>query len=233
MYQKKKRLTIVISFLKSSIGKKIIMAITGQGLIIFVIVHVLGNSSIYVGWLNAYAKNLHDLPALIWLFRVVMLIAITMHIYFGVVLKLENRSSRHKGYAVKNTIESTFAGRNMIWTGGAIGVFLIYHLLHFTVQVVNTDSAARSNTDVLGRPDVFKMVVLNFQNLPIFVLYILSIVALFLHLTHGIQSSMQTVGLNNERTMPFIVRFGYAAAFILFLGYIAIPTVIYLGLLRI
>ena len=121
---------------------------------------------------------------------------------FSIKNYLENRTANPKQYAVQKSLSTTVAGKTMIWTGLVIGIFLIYHLLHFTVQVTHPEISAKMNMDSLGRPDVFTMVVLSFQNIFIAVVYVIAMIALALHLTHGIQSSFQTLGLNNDRAQP-------------------------------
>jgi succinate dehydrogenase / fumarate reductase cytochrome b subunit len=208
------------------------MTITGQIMVLFVIVHVLGNSTIYVNWLNAYAAGLHAFPPFLWAFRSLMIAAVLLHVYLGIVVTLENRASKPQAYAITHHLSATFAGRNMIWSGALIFSFLIYHLLQFTFQVTDPANAAVRNLDAAGRPDVLSMVVQSFQHMSIALVYILSLTALMLHLTHGIQSSFQTWGLNNDRSMPIIVKAGTLTAVVLFLGYVAIPLVIVLGLLK-
>ena len=120
----------------------------------------------------------------------------------------------------------------MIWTGSIIAAFLVFHLLHFTVQVIMPQSSSLRNPDALGRPDVFMMVVQSFRNTAIAAVYVVSVTALLLHLMHGIQSSIQTWGANNDRTRPYVTRGGVSAAIILYLAYAAIPVVIAAGLLK-
>jgi len=213
-------------FFKSTIGRKIVMAVTGFMMVLFVVGHVIGNSTIYFGLLNAYAEHLHALPPLIWLFRFFMFLMFSFHLLFGVQLTLENRAAKPEGYVMKKNLRATFASKNMIWTGLIIAAFLIYHLLHFTFQITNPEISSDRHLDVLGRPDVVKMVVFSFRNFFISSLYIGSMVVLAFHLTHGIQSFFQTSGLNNDRTFPAFTKAGTLAAVILSLGYIAIPVLI-------
>jgi succinate dehydrogenase / fumarate reductase cytochrome b subunit len=208
------------------------MAVTGQLMLLFVIAHVVGNSTIYFSNLNAYAAALHALPLLLWSYRFFMAVVIALHVFFAIVLTLENRKAKPGSYAVSSHISATFAGRNMIWTGAITGAFLVYHLLHFTAQVISPETAAISHPDALGRPDVFMMVVHGFQRSEMAGFYIISMAALLLHLTHGIQSSFQTWGLNSDRSFPIVRKTGAAAAIILFLGYAAIPIVIIAGILK-
>jgi len=216
----------------NTVARKLLMTISGQLMVLFVIIHVLGNSTIYVNWLNAYAVGLHAFPPFLWAIRLVMIAAVLLHIYVGIVVTLENRASKPQAYAVTNHLSTTFAGRNMIWSGALIFSFLIYHLLQFTFQVTEPAIAAVRNLDAAGRPDVFSMVVQSFQQTGIVLVYLVSMTALLLHLTHGIQSSFQTWGLNNDRSLPVIIKAGTITAVALFLGYVAIPLVIALEILK-
>ena len=214
----------------SSVGRKLLMAVTGQMMVLFVIGHIAGNSTIYFGKLNAYAAGLHALPLLVWAFRLAMLVVVSFHIYYALRLKLENNAARPEPYQKKKEMESTFSGRNMIWTGAIIGTFLVYHLLHFTFQVIDPATAARAHLDSAGRPDVFLMVARGLQRIGIALVYIFSVTALWLHLSHGIQSSFQTLGLNGEQSFPYIRKGGWLAAFGLYIAYASIPVALAIGL---
>jgi succinate dehydrogenase / fumarate reductase cytochrome b subunit len=220
----------------SSIGRKILMAITGQCMVLFAVIHLLGNSSIF-GWLpggiNAYAHHLHSMPApVIISFRLGLLAFVSVHIWYGIQLTIENRGGRPQQYAVKSVQKATFASENMIWTGVLLVAFILYHLLHFTFQVVSPETAALSHPDSLGNPNVLGMVVSAFQNMFVTVIYSGAMVVLFLHLSHGIQSFFQTMGWSNDRVQPFITKAGTLAALALFLGYAAVPLTILLRILK-
>jgi succinate dehydrogenase / fumarate reductase cytochrome b subunit len=206
------------------------MAITGQLMVLFVIVHLLGNSSIFVGadGINAYAKHLHDLGPLVWVFRLVMLGLISLHVFFGIQLTLENSAATPGSYAVKAQRRATFASNTMIWTGLLLGLFIVYHLAHFTGRVF---PGMVLGTDALGRFDVYSMVVASFSNGGVVFVYFAAMVALFLHLSHGIQSFFQTLGWNNECTLPKLNALGKTVAFVLLFGYISIPVTILAGIL--
>ena len=214
----------------SSVGRKILMAITGQMMVLFVIGHVAGNSTIFFGKLNAYAAGLHALPFLVWAVRIAMLVVVCLHVYFAVQLKLENSAARPEPYKKKKELESTFSGRNMVWTGAIIGTFLVYHLLHFTFQVIDPATAARAHLDAAGRPDVFLMVARGLQRIGVALAYLFSVTAMWLHLSHGIQSSFQTLGLNGETSFPSLRRGGSIAAFALYIAYASIPVALAVGL---
>ncbi len=228
-----------MQFISSSIGRKILMAITGQAMVLFAVVHLLGNSSIF-GWLNgginAYAEHLHSLPLPIIIgFRLALLAMVSVHIWFGIQLTIENRGGRPQQYAVKSTQKATFASENMIWTGSLLGLFLAYHLAHFTFQVISPDTAALKHLVPLHNemvPNVLGMVVGGFKNFFVSLIYTGAMVALFLHLSHGIQSFFQTMGWSTDKSQPILVKLGTLVALGFFLGYVAIPLTIFAGILK-
>jgi succinate dehydrogenase / fumarate reductase cytochrome b subunit len=208
------------------------MAVTGAMLTAFTLIHLLGNSSVFIGpeGINAYAMSLQSLGPLVWVFRLSLLTVFVLHVLFGILLTLENRAGRPQKYAVTRHLRATLAGRTMIWTGLFFGGFIVLHLLHFTFHVVTPELSARAHLDVMGRPDVFSMVVRSFEGYLFPAVYIIGVAALALHLSHGIQSLFQTVGLNNDRTFPVITKAGRIAAVILLLGYVSIPLAIFTGI---
>jgi succinate dehydrogenase / fumarate reductase cytochrome b subunit len=170
---------------------------------------------------------------MVWAFRAVMLVIVAVHIWFGIQLTVENRGGRPKQYAVKSTQKATFASENMIWTGVLLLAFIVYHLLHFTGKVMPGMEQMALNEE--GTVDVFKMMtsgVYGFKNILIALIYGGAMVTLFLHLSHGIQSIFQTVGISNDRTLPVIVKAGTFVAVVLFLGYVTIPMTIFLNILK-
>jgi len=211
-----------MQILKSVVGRKVFMAITGQCMVLFAVVHMLGNSSIFVGpeGINAYAKHLHDLGPLVWVFRAGLLAFVAIHIFYGSQLTLENNAANPTAYAVKKQIKATFASSTMIWTGILIALFVTFHILHFTARVT---PGVVQGVDALGRFDVFTMVVSAFKNGGIVFIYVAAMAALFLHLSHGIQSFFQTMGWNTDKTQCTISAIGKAVAFILLAGYVIIP----------
>lgn len=219
------------SFTKNPVGRKLIMAFTGSFLILFIFLHFLGNSTIFFGpeGINAYTEKLHSLPLLVWLFRLLMIFFFCLHIYFGITLYLENRSSRPLEYRVKKSLKANFASKNMFWTGSIIIVFLIYHLLHFTFRVLGDMTLG---LDLFHRPDIYSMVIVGLKDIFSLIIYAIGLLALLLHLFHGIQSLFQTISLSTEKSQPFIVKASKTAAFIVFIGYLSIPAVIVTGVLR-
>ncbi len=218
--------------LSDSIGRKVVMAITGLLMVLFVVGHLLGNLSIFAGadGINAYAAKLHAMPAVVWATRIVMLTAVLFHLVISIQITLENNAANPSKYAVDRHLRATFASKNMIWTGLLLGAFIIFHLFHFTVRSIPGMEIVQQQ-DALGRFDVFAMVAAAFGKIVTAVVYIVAMVSLYLHLSHGVQSTFQSLGLNNAKTMPGFVKFGGVLSVIFLLGYGAIPVALLFGLL--
>ncbi|MDY0301198.1 MAG: succinate dehydrogenase cytochrome b subunit [Trichlorobacter sp.] len=216
----------------TSIGRKIVMAVTGCCMLLFAIVHLLGNSSTFAGaaGLNSYAQHLHSLPLpIIMAFRAVMLVVFVLHVIYGIQLTIENRYATPVNYAVKAHRKTTFASENMIWTGSLLFLFIVYHLFHFTFRV--TPGLTLVN-DASGHFDVFAMVASSFTTFSGTGLYVVAMAVLFLHLYHGVQSFFQTMGCNNDSWQDNITLFGKVVALVLFVGFISIPLSIFLGFIK-
>jgi succinate dehydrogenase / fumarate reductase cytochrome b subunit len=221
-----------LSWIRSSLGKKMLMAASGLALSGFILMHLAGNLLIYrgPGALNAYAAKLEHLGPWLWAARAGLLAALVIHLVTSVQLTLENRRARPQAYAAYHPVETTLAARTMMATGVLLLAYLVYHLLHFSFRVTNPEIS--HGVDALGRRDVYTMVVRSFQQLPIAVAYVLGVAAVCMHLSHGIASTCQTLGLNNERTLAAVSLGGRALAAALFLGYSAIPVAVFTGVIR-
>lgn len=211
---------------KTSLGKKFIMAITGLLMVLFVVAHMLGNMSIFggPGGLNGYAEHLRAFPPALWAFRAVMALAFVVHIWMGISLYLENKAARPVTYVRKRNDKTTFSALNMIWTGIILGVFVIYHLLHFTLHAI---PGVVTGEDAMGRFDVFSMVASAFHKFPVMSIYVVAMIVLLLHLRHGIQSFFQSLGLTNDSTQPPLITGGRWVAGVVAIGFLIIPILIY------
>ncbi len=218
--------------IQTSIGKKVLMASSGLILVGFVIMHLLGNLTIFLGpdALNAYALKLRHFGALRGGARAVLLFAVIVHIVTSIQLTIENRRARPVGYRIQRTAETTLGAKTMALSGFVLLAYLVYHLLHFTFGVTHPYLAHL--TDSLGRHDVYTLVVVSFQNLYLSLAYVVAMAILCLHLGHGIGSAPQTLGLNTESTIPVFQRLGRILAGLLFLGYSAIPLAVLSGFIQ-
>jgi succinate dehydrogenase / fumarate reductase, cytochrome b subunit len=221
------------SFFRSSIGKKMIVAITGIVLILFVLGHLLGNLQIFLGpdWINSYAQHLRDLGPLLWVIRVFLLICVLLHIFYTINLAIENRRARPMHYRKKQNVKATFASRYMAMSGLVVLAFILYHLAHFTVRVTDPRFGLLK-ADPLNRYDVYSMMIYGFQNIYVSAFYIIALFLLSLHLTHGTSSFFQTLGLNDKKLAPRLASAGRIFTWLIFIGYISIPIAILLHLVQ-
>jgi len=207
------------------------MAISGLVMVGFAVVHMLGNFAIFAGAgaINAYAAKLHSLGPGLWLFRAVMLTAVLVHIWLGVSLTFENSSARPVGYKQKQNLKTGVSATTMIYTGLLLAAFIIYHLLHYTVRVI--DSSYQTMI-VDGHMNVFAMVQSGFGHSFTVIVYVVAMIILLLHLSHGIASTFQSIGWNNDKVQPFIEKVGKALAFILLIGFSAVPLSVLFGIVH-
>ena len=225
-------------FVESSVGGKVLMALTGAGLVGFVVFHMIGNLKLLSGpdAINKYAAFLkHDLGALIWIARAGLLGIFVLHIALAIRLNRKAAAARPVPYSFPRSAQAGAASRTMIWTGIVIGLFTLFHLVHFTfawVQGVD-HYGKRVNflelTDAQGRHNVYEMMVAGFANVPLAVLYIVAQLVLFVHLRHGIQSAFQTLGLKNGRFRKSIDALGLAIAASVLLGNLVIVLAVQFG----
>jgi succinate dehydrogenase / fumarate reductase cytochrome b subunit len=219
--------------LTSSLGKKYIMAATGFGLVGFVLIHMLGNLQIFLGadTLNAYAKLLKSSAEVLWGFRLGLIILAVLHIAAAVSLVLENRKARPRDYEAEKNL-ATWASRTMPITGIIVAAFVIFHILHFTVGAVGSEYHAHNiDPDTAGRADVYTMVVTGFANPWISGFYILSVGLLSWHLSHGVSSMFQSLGLRNRRSAPLLDKVALGVSLVIFLGMSSVPAAILLNLI--
>lgn len=208
------------------------MAVTGLLLFAFVVVHLAGNLQVYLGPepLNAYAQSLKDMPALLWGARAGLLAVAVLHVWAALSLARENRRARPVKYTTGKPIASSFGSRTTVVSGLVILFFILFHLGHFTLGFV--DPSYMEMRDPLGRMDVYGMMIKGFSN-PLFsILYIVSMVWLFFHLSHGLASTLQSLGLRTHRTVRGVTQFAFAAALVILIGNCSIPLAILAGLVR-
>lgn len=221
----------LVEFVKSSIGAKIVMGVTGLILVGFVIMHMLGNLQVFLGpdALNGYAKSLHDLGPLLWVARLVLLGAVVLHLASGLRLASLNSAARPVAYAHETTVTATFSSRYMRMSGIVVLAFLVYHLAHFTLGLTHPEHKAME--DAMGRPDVYSMVILGFRQPIVAVSYIVAMVLLWFHLNHGASSLFKSLGLRHPNYNSMLDKVGPAVATVVVGGNIAMPVAILAGLI--
>ena len=218
---------------RTSIGKKVIMATSGLVLVLYVIGHMIGNLKAFLSQqeLNSYAEFLRRMgepifphTVLLWIIRVVITAAFILHVYFAIDLSLHSRKARQQRYAHPDRVQANPAPVTMRWGGVAIGLFVIFHLAHFTWGWIHP-----GYTYVRG--SVYQNVVGSFNQWWLVVIYLAAMVALCLHLYHGTWSMFQTFGVNNRRWDPIIRRTAATVAVVIFVGFSAVPIGVLVGVI--
>lgn len=232
------------AYWQSSIGKKLIVAVTGIVMVLFLAGHLTGNLLIFAGReaFNDYAQFLHEAGhgALIWIARIGLLAAVTLHVIATIQLTRQNRAARKEKYEYKTVIQAKKSSRLMIWSGLTILAFIIFHILHFTVKIAG-GFAEMVDQDYLKatgetRHDAYGMVIAGFQNQcinwVIVAFYIIAMSLLCSHLSHGVGSIFQTLGWRSKKSQDLIRKVSLGYAFIIWAGFISVPLSIFFGFVK-
>lgn len=225
-------------YIKSSIGAKHIMAISGLMLIGFILAHMAGNLQVFLGAkaLNDYAAGLKALGPLLWGMRIGLIGIFLIHILSALRLVLMNRAARPVKYKKVHHEKSSFASRVMPWSGAIVLAFLVFHLVQFTFgggPFPEDFNLIDKTTGLVDRHHVYNMVVTGFSRIPVGIAYIFSIGLLCLHLSHGITSMFQSLGLNHGKYNGITKLAGPAIAVLIFIGNCSMPIACMAGWLKV
>lgn len=206
------------------------MAFTGLVLFAFVTGHLIGNLQVFFApvLINTYAHKLESLGVVLWLIRGFLLLCLVVHVWLAIQLTLENRAARPQAYGANHVNRATLASRVMARTGLVVLAFIPFHLAHYTVRVGRPDWSEPTfplGDGTLVR-DVHTMMVQGFSNLWVSAFYILAVGILAYHLSHGIVSAVQTIGLKNEQWTRQVERFAALYCWLYFLLNAAIPLAV-------
>lgn len=214
------------TFIQSTVGKKVVMACTGVILVGFVIIHMLGNLNMFLGpdAMNDYAHTLKSKPPLVWGTRIVLLSAVLGHVWSALALTQKSLAARPVGYTKKQPRVSTFASRTIRFGGLILLVFIVFHILHYTVGAI--EPAPFSPTDV------YQNVVGSFSIPWVAVFYIVAMMALGLHLFHGVWAMFRTLGLVKPSAHPMKRNLAVLVAVVVWFGFSIIPLAVLAGFVR-
>jgi succinate dehydrogenase / fumarate reductase cytochrome b subunit len=220
------------SFYRSSIGKKIVVAVTGIIMYLFLIIHMLGNLQVFEGpghdggkaRLDAYAELLRVEPGILWAFRLVLLASVVLHTITIIQLWFDNRAARGGKYLMKKNRVATISSRTMLYGGIFVAAFIVFHILHFTTGQVFPQNFEHGM--------VYANVVTSFQNPAIAIGYLIAMVVIFFHLKHGIVSGFQTLGTSHPRYLTFVEKAGPVLAFLITAGFALTPIFILAGVVK-
>jgi succinate dehydrogenase / fumarate reductase cytochrome b subunit len=210
----------------TSVGKKAVMAVSGIILVAYLLTHVLANLLVFQGphQINTYSRFLHGTGGALWAARLVLLAALVLHIVAAVQLTARRRAARPVGYAGGREAQvSTFASRSIRWGGVLILVFLVYHILHFTLGTVHT---------AFVEGDPYHNVATGFARPLVVVFYELAMAAVGLHLYHGIWSGGRSLGLSGPSPRPLRRQLALVLSVIVWAGFAVIPAAVYAGVIR-
>jgi succinate dehydrogenase / fumarate reductase cytochrome b subunit len=215
------------AFYGSMIGKKAVMGVTGLIGIGFVILHALGNLLVFRGpdAINSYSRFLKGTGEVLWGLRIVLIVAVILHVTAAVQLTRQSRAARPVGYVKSERQAATTASRTMRWGGALLLLFIVLHILHFTTGTIRPAGA-------FSAEDVYSNVVLSFRIWWVALFYVVSMIALGLHLFHGAWSSVRSIGASPESPAPLHHRISLALAILIWAAFTAIPVAVFAGLVR-
>jgi succinate dehydrogenase / fumarate reductase cytochrome b subunit len=215
----------VAGFYRSTIGRKIVMAVTGLILVGFVTGHMTGNLLMFKGpeAINAYSRFLHSLGELLWVVRAVLLVSLILHVHSAWTLTRLARAARPAGYATHEVQVSTWSARSMRWGGALLLAFVVFHLLHLTTGTLHPDFMAA---------DVYDNVIIGLGVPAVGLFYVVSMAALAMHLHHGVSSLFQTLGVNHPHANPGRRRLAVILSVAVPVGFASIPVAVVLRFFR-
>src|SRR6267154_456866 len=214
-------------FYASMVGKKVVMGVTGLIGIGFVILHSLGNLLVFRGAaaINSYSHFLKSTGELLWALRIVLIVAVILHVIAAVQLTRQSRAARPIGYTKHEAQAATIASRTMRWGGALLLVFIVLHILHFTTGTIRP-------AGVFSSEDVYANVVTSFKIWWVALFYVLAMLALGLHLFHGAWSSVRSIGVSPPSPHPLHRRVSLVIAVFVWAAFTAIPVAVLSGIVR-
>lgn len=221
----------VVTLYRSSVGKKVLMALSGVVFVLFVIVHMFGNLKVFMGaeafnhyaeWFRVIGEPVLPRMVGLWMFRVMLLACVGIHMLSALQLYLSSRAARGMSYEKEESLSFSYASRTMRWGGVIIGVFVVYHLMHFTIGNAHPEFVHGA---------AYENVVTGFQSWPISLFYIVAVGMLGFHLYHGIWSGLQTLGASHPKYNRLRRPLAGVIAGMIFVGFITVPVAVLTGFL--
>jgi succinate dehydrogenase / fumarate reductase cytochrome b subunit len=214
----------------SSVFKKVVMAVSGIIMLLYLIAHMIGNLKVFTGresfnhyseWIRTIGEPAVPAQTTLTIIRVVLVVAVVAHFWAAVSLWRQAKRARPTGYVTKKAVAQSYASRTMRWGGVIVLLFIVYHILDLTVGAVNPDGTGTTPYDRL---------VAGFSNPFVTAFYVVALVLLGMHLRHGIWSATQTLGQSNKRRERTVNAFAIAFATLLIAGFLLVPFSVLFGL---
>ena len=233
----RKRKPFLLDLYGTAVGKKYVMAITGIGLMGFVVFHMIGNLKMYMGAsdLNHYAHFLEKLlypilpeKVMLWILRGGLITMVLLHIHAAYTLTLLNRRARPVKYQSERDYQvASFASRSMRLTGIVVLLFIVWHLLDLTFGVVNSKTGEIGSENI---KEVYGAVVFSLDRLPVAIFYVLANIMLGTHLFHGVWSLFQSLGWNNPKFNKWRTGAATGIATLVVVGNVSFPIAVLAGI---
>ena len=214
----------------NSVFKKVVMAVSGIIMVLFLIAHMVGNLHVFQGaasfndyseWLRTFGEPALPPRTLLTIIEIVLVVSVIAHMWAAISLWRQAKRARPQAYVTKKSVVQTYASRTMRWGGVIIALFIVYHILDLTFGVANPDGTDSTPYDRL---------VASFQNPIATIVYVVALILLGMHLRHGIWSATQTLGQSNRRRERSVNIFATAFATLLIAGYLVVPAAVVFGL---
>jgi succinate dehydrogenase / fumarate reductase cytochrome b subunit len=214
----------------NSVFKKVVMAVSGIIMVLFLIAHMVGNLHVFQGaesfndyseWLRSVGEPALPPRTLLTIIEIVLLVSVIAHMWSAISLWRQAKRARPQAYVTKKSVVQTYASRTMRWGGVIIALFIVYHILDLTFGVANPDGTDSTPYDRL---------VASFQNPIATTVYVVTLILLGMHLRHGVWSATQTLGQSNRRRERSVNLFATAFATLLIAGYLVVPAAVVFGL---
>jgi len=214
----------------NSVFKKVVMAVSGIIMVLFLIAHMVGNLHVFQGaesfndyshWLRSFGEPALPPRTLLTVIEIVLLVSVIAHMWSAISLWRQAKRARPQAYVTKKSVVQTYASRTMRWGGVIIALFIVYHILDLTFGVANPDGTDSTPYDRL---------VASFQNPIATTVYVVTLILLGMHLRHGVWSATQTLGQSNRRRERSVNIFATAFATLLIAGYLVVPAAVVFGL---
>ena len=214
----------------NSVAKKAIMAVSGIIMVLYLIVHMIGNLKAfsgaeafnsYSGWIRTVGNPALPGETVLWIIRLVLLAAVVAHFWAAISLWRQAKRARPNGYVTKKAVAQSYASRTMRWGGVIVGLFIVYHILDLTLGVANPEGHDSTPYDRL---------VASFSNPIATAVYVIALILLGMHLRHGIWSATQTLGQSNKRREKTVNLFALVFSVVLIGGFLLIPFSVLFGI---
>jgi succinate dehydrogenase / fumarate reductase, cytochrome b subunit len=214
-------------FYASMVGKKVVMGVTGLIGIGFVIMHSVGNLLVFRGpaAINSYSRFLKSTGELLWGLRIVLIVAVILHVIAAVQLTLQSRAARPVAYTKQERQVATVGSRTMRWGGALLLVFIVLHILHFTTGTIRPGG-------VFSSEDVYANIVTSFRIWWVALFYVVAMIAMGFHLFHGAWSSVRSIGVSPSSPQPLHHRISLAIAVLVWAAFTAVPIAVAAGIVR-